>query len=152
MLFFLAEDHGHIDLVGAARAHVGEMLAVDRRAIRKLALRFDPFAVDEMIGRDIYSRNFRSEPRTNSRPLVVSQFADLVLFELTGVLRNSAGSKAPYTGHSTICGSETPSPGMNRLPLASASMVPAHIAELPGFVRRPKSGRCQGGYVLYEPQ
>ncbi len=51
---------GRIDLVRAARAHVGEMLAVDRRAIRKFALRLDALAVDEMIGRDIYSRDFGS--------------------------------------------------------------------------------------------
>src|SRR5216683_5067865 len=49
-----------VDLVGATRAHVGEMLAVDRRAHFKRALRLDAFTVNEMSGRDMDPRYFCS--------------------------------------------------------------------------------------------
>ena len=46
--------HGCIDFRRTARAHVGEVFAVDGRAVCKGSLRCYALAVDEVIGRDVH--------------------------------------------------------------------------------------------------
>src|SRR5579862_3121159 len=48
-----------VDLICTAGAHIGEMFAIDRRAVGELALGFDALAIDEVIRRDIYASDFR---------------------------------------------------------------------------------------------
>src|ERR1700733_13344113 len=94
--------HGRIDFSGAAGAHVGEVLAVNGRAVLESLLRRDALAVDEVLGGYIDSGNFRGVHFITSKDLVLPPRARF----FTGVKRVLLRISLPGDSSSpTICNS-----------------------------------------------